>query len=191
MEEWFLGIDYWIFEKINHAGAFSLGDSFFPFITDLHKFKYFAFLVVPPLIFLFFRKFKKIGLLLFFNLLLAMGCNDFVGSVVKNAVLRPRPFQNSEISATQKSPAGSKSFYSNHASNMFTFATYTSRFFPTATIPLYTLAAVVCYSRVYNGVHYPSDVLAGALAGTFWGLLFSWLSRLMLKKLKLKNEVTK
>ena len=37
---------------------------------------------------------------------------------------------------------------------------------PTAAVPLRALAALVAYSRVHTGVHYPGDVLAGALIGT-------------------------
>ncbi len=37
---------------------------------------------------------------------------------------------------------------------------------PQAAIPLQGLAALVSYSRVHTGVHYPADVIAGALAGT-------------------------
>ena len=60
---------------------------------------------------------------------------------------------------------------------MFTFATYTTVFFPVAAVPCYALAIIVAYSRVYNGVHYPSDVMAGAFMGIIWGLAFSALAK--------------
>ena len=40
------------------------------------------------------------------------------------------------------------------------------------------LAVMVCYSRVYLGVHYPLDTLGGMILGILWGLLFAWLARL-------------
>ncbi len=186
--EWLLKIDYWVFEKINHSGSFSFGDLFFPWITDLHKITIFICIVVPFIAYLYYRKYKKLGLALFLNLLIALSCNDFVGAQVKNYYLRLRPFENPEITAIQKSPAGAKSFYSNHTSNMFTFATYTSHFIPAIRIPLFAFATTVGYSRIYNGVHYPSDVFVGGLAGIFWGLFFSFLSRKMIQNYFTKVE---
>ncbi len=178
-----LDIDYKLFNLINQSSATAIQDQFFPFITDLHKNLYFKWSALLFIAILFLRKFQRLGLTLFLILLLAVGFNDFMGSKVKNHYLRLRPFENSEITAVQKSPAGSKSFYSNHTSNMFTFATYTTAFFPAAAIPLYSLASVVGYSRIYNGVHYPTDVLAGALMGILWGLCFSSIAKRIKRKL--------
>ena len=60
---------------------------------------------------------------------------------------------------------------------MFTFASYTSNFFPVAKVPLLVLAGLVAYSRVYNGVHYPTDILGGLIMGLFWGYVFTMLVR--------------
>ncbi len=178
-----LDIDYKLFNFINQSSATQLQDQFFPFITDLHKNLYFKWGALLFVAILFLRKFQRLGLTLFLILLLAVGLNDFMGAKVKNHYLRLRPFENSEITAVQKSPADSKSFYSNHTSNMFTFATYTTAFFPAAAVPLYSLASVVGYSRIYNGVHYPTDVLAGAFMGILWGLFFSSLAKRIQRKL--------
>jgi membrane-associated phospholipid phosphatase len=57
------------------------------------------------------------------------------------------------------------SFPSGHSAAAFAFATGVGSVLPAAAFPLRALAAVVAYSRVHTGVHYPSDVLAGALLG--------------------------
>jgi membrane-associated phospholipid phosphatase len=60
----------------------------------------------------------------------------------------------------------STSFPSGHSATAFAFATGVGQEVPSAAIPLRGLAALVAYSRVHTGVHYPGDVVVGALAGT-------------------------
>jgi len=60
----------------------------------------------------------------------------------------------------------SGSFPSGHSAGAFAFATGVGHADPLAAVPLRALAAAVAYSRVHTGVHYPADVLGGALIGT-------------------------
>jgi membrane-associated phospholipid phosphatase len=60
----------------------------------------------------------------------------------------------------------SRSFPSGNSAAAFAFATGVGAVSPTAAVPLRALAALVAYSRVHTGVHYPADVPAGALIGT-------------------------
>jgi membrane-associated phospholipid phosphatase len=59
----------------------------------------------------------------------------------------------------------SRSFPSGHAAAAFAFAQGVAHVSPTAAIPLRGVAALVAYTRVHTGVHYPGDVIAGALIG--------------------------
>ncbi len=183
MSDFLLNIDYWVFEQINNHFTHPLLDIFFVWITDLHKTIYFKIIVVPLIAFLFIKKFKREGITLFLILLLSLGINDFIGGKVKNITERARPPDNISVTTIKRSDAGSYSFYSNHAANMFTFATYTSQFIPQLKIPLYTIATLVAYSRVYNGVHFPSDIIVGGMIGYLWGLFFSNLAKKLLNYL--------
>jgi len=59
----------------------------------------------------------------------------------------------------------SRSFPSGHTATAFAFATGVAHVLPPAAPPLYALAALVGYSRVHTGVHYPLDAASGALCG--------------------------
>lgn len=59
----------------------------------------------------------------------------------------------------------SPSFPSGHAASAFAFASTMGEKVPLTWVPLHVAAALVAYARVHTGVHYPSDVVAGALAG--------------------------
>jgi membrane-associated phospholipid phosphatase len=60
----------------------------------------------------------------------------------------------------------STSFPSGHSAAAFAFATGVGHVLPRAAVPLRALAALVAYSRVHTGVHYPGDAVVGSLIGT-------------------------
>jgi undecaprenyl-diphosphatase len=60
----------------------------------------------------------------------------------------------------------SRSFPSGHSASAFAFATGVGQVMPLAGVPLRGLAALVAYSRVHTGVHYPGDVVSGAILGS-------------------------
>ncbi len=104
---------------------------------------------------------------------------DMIGTnVFKHAFERLRPCSDpdfaSHVRLLLKQCAGGFSFTSNHAANHFGMATF---FFITfrhllknrAVIAL-LWAAAICYAQVYVGVHYPLDVLVGALLGIAFGI---------------------
>ncbi len=62
-------------------------------------------------------------------------------------------------------PANFHSFPSAHAANWFALATIAFLFYRRSAWFMFPLAASVAFSRVYNGVHYPGDVTAGAILG--------------------------
>jgi undecaprenyl-diphosphatase len=85
--------------------------------------------------------------------------------VLKPIVGRERPFIHSLDVAVIGGRPASDSFPSGHAAIAFAGAVVLSRFAPVPALAWWVLAAAIAYSRLYLGVHYPSDVVAGALVG--------------------------
>jgi decaprenylphosphoryl-5-phosphoribose phosphatase len=94
---------------------------------------------------------------------LAVGANY----LVKLAVRRERPLISGHP-ALAKAPS-KLSFPSAHATSSLAAATALGRVEPRARPALFTLAAAICVGRPYLGMHYPSDVLAGAALGAVLG----------------------
>lgn len=106
------------------------------------------------------------------NKALTMGISYLSSSIItyglKNTFQRQRPFEAYPNLIHKKGSGGSYSFPSGHTSAAFSTATSLSLQFPKwyVVAPAYAYAAAVGYSRMYLGVHYPSDVLAGAIIGS-------------------------
>jgi membrane-associated phospholipid phosphatase len=103
----------------------------------------------------------------------AMGLASLAATAtVVNLVLKPLGRRRRPDRLTQRVPEArqvrmpiSSSFPSGHAAAAFAFATGVGHVSPAAGVPLYALAALVGYSRIHTGVHFPGDVVFGALAG--------------------------
>lgn len=131
-------------------------------------------------LFLVYRKegFKKLLVLLAFTGLLIL-LTDQTSNQTKHAVKRYRPSHNIEIKkqvhTVNDYRGGQYGFFSGHASNSFGIATLL--FFMLASQPMwfrlicFLWAGITAYSRIYLGVHYPSDILVGTLVGVIWGLI--------------------
>jgi undecaprenyl-diphosphatase len=92
-------------------------------------------------------------------------------ATVVNAVVRPlgrrrRPDVSERQESRYVELPTSRSFPSGHSAGAFAFATGVAHVMPRTGVALRALAALVAYSRVHTGVHYPIDAMAGALLGT-------------------------
>ena len=105
-------------------------------------------------------------------------------AALKFAINRDRPFVTYPNDIKKYTKAGSYSFPSGHTSQAFATATSISLLYPKWYIiaPAYLWASGVGYSRMYLGVHYPSDVLAGAIIGSASSIGAHYLFKYIKKK---------
>lgn len=125
---------------------------------------------IAALVLYTFAKGGKRGSLLLCSGMVVFLVADGCATGLKSVFLRPRPYQSLADMAMLLERAASSSFPSNHAANAFALATLFGSFYRKLAIPFIAIAAVVGYSRIYLGDHYPLDVVAGALLGTVLGL---------------------
>ena len=137
------------------------------------------------LLFLVFRQYGKRGWWILLGVALVILCTDQLSAhVCKPLFHRLRPCFNPELEGLvhlpKGLPGGRYGFVSSHAANTFGVAT-----FLTATLRkkarwigwvLYCWAFLSSYSRIYVGVHYPGDILAGAVLGFLIGMIIWRLS---------------
>ena len=170
-----------------HENHISILNQVMPIITDVDNW-------ILPILFLilylgFFKGKKgKIALCL---LIISLSLNDSIcAQILKPFFERVRPSHMSiEGLNLLVSKGGKWSMPSNHASNMFSLAVILSYFYGRFKVILFLLATVIAISRVYVGVHYPGDVIIGALIGYIisWTMITLWV---IIKMRELKRRQT-
>ncbi len=147
------------------------------------------------LVILIIKKYRKNAFVILLLIALMILVSDQLSVLVKNIVERPRPCHNSNIAAlvhlVNGKCGGPFGFVSSHAANSFAIAVFlipflTSYFRYFGWVIIFW-AVVISYSRIYLGVHYPADILFGALPGALLGYLFSMLYFKVLHKRFLKS----
>ncbi len=128
---------------------------------------YFYFLF---LIYMYFAETASFRRALYISLV-AFGMDLPLYRLLKNSIRRIRPFNTYQEIENMVLPPDEFSFPSGHTSAAFLVAMIVCHFFPSLCVVLFVYAFLVGLSRIYIGVHYPSDILAGALFGSVIGLL--------------------
>ncbi len=163
-------IDLAIFYFLNNTISTGLLDRFFSIITDVNKW-YIAYIILIGIA--FFKGGRK-GKIAVIGLILLIVVTDQTGyRVLKEFFERVRPCNALADVVTPVGCAGGYSFPSNHAVNNFAAAVFLFRLFPAYKWIFIIVATLVSLSRIYLGVHYPSDVIGGAIIGAAFGYLFS------------------
>lgn len=162
-------LDTRLFLLLNLGFSHPLLDRIMPWITEKHHF-------VVPLVILMIalllwggqhaRQTVLLGVIL-------VVLTDQTGNLLKLLVARVRPCHVVPATHLLVGCTGSGSFPSNHVLNLFGQSTLIATRWRPAAIPAFLAASIVAFSRVYVGVHYPADVLGGALIGAASGWFVS------------------
>src|SRR4030095_228931 len=170
--------DQWLFQKINGQWTNSFFDAIFVY------FRQSAFWM-PLYLFLFVFvavNYKRNWWWWIILFLCTVALTDMLGTrVFKHSFQRLRPCDDpsfaSSVRLLLKNCAGGYSFISNHAANHFGLATFfyltLNRYIPRWSWIAYIWAISIGYAQIYVGIHYPLDVVAGALVGILFGLLIA------------------
>ncbi|HSH50356.1 MAG TPA: phosphatase PAP2 family protein [Bacteroidales bacterium] len=137
---------------------------------------------------IFKLRWKAIITLLFIALVVTLADQISVHAF-KEVFQRLRPCHNPELKdivhLVNNKCGGQYGFVSSHAANTFAVAFFLKNLFKQKYFSLFIIswAVVVSYSRIYLGVHYPFDIIAGALLGTIIGISIFYLYQYLSKKI--------
>ncbi len=173
MADFLYSIDLSVFYFINHSLSTGFGDRFFSLITNVNNW-YIAYIILLGIS--YFKGGTK-GKIAAIGVILLIVITDQTGShLIKDLIHRLRPCNALNDAITPLGCTGSYSFPSNHAFNNFAAAIFYYRLFPRLKWVLFITASLIALSRVYLGLHYPSDILGGAVLGLIFGYAFAELA---------------
>lgn len=162
-------LDHALFSILNQSISNPLFDWLMPFITNQDNWIVPIVLVIAALIW----KGGRRGRFALAVLLAAFIITDVIcAQIIKPFFGRLRP-SHADLEGIRLlvGAGGQFGFVSNHAANSFCAAMVFGNFYNKTFAPLMITASVVAFSRVYVGVHYPADIVAGSFVGIVFGFI--------------------
>ena len=179
MPDFLLHLDQQLFYFINHDMSNGAFDLLMPVLRN-------RLVWIPLYVFIFvfcIWRYKKRGIMIIALLALTFGLADFgSATIIKSLFKRIRPCNTPALDSSiiERVDCGTGySFPSSHASDHFAIAVFLSIVFykryPWVLPACLLWAALISFAQVYVGVHYPADVVVGAVYGSLVGWLFGWI----------------
>jgi len=182
-----MNLDFYIFQKINQfAGKSVCLDGLAIFFA-----KYFEYILILALLLFLVKNFRKYWPMVVQAFSAAILSRFVLTNIIRWLWPRPRPFVGNHINLLFSYNPAEPSFPSGHAAFYFAIATvvllYLKKVYPRPkfwwrTGVLFFIASfLISISRVFSGIHWPSDILAGALVGILSAWLINKISKIFLK----------
>lgn len=171
-------------ESLDRAIVLAVNGWHTPFLDELMWWISARVTWIPLYLFLLYlvyqaKGWKGMGLFLLFAVFTLVIADTISVYAIKEILQRYRPSHHAmlrdelhfyHITATDLYQGGQYGFVSSHATNFFaiagSFSLVFRKIYPKTIYLLYGIAVLVCFSRIYLGVHYLSDLIGGALLGT-------------------------
>ena len=162
-------VDTVVFRFLNASLSNPFFDVLMPLLTDLNKQRIVFVFVATLLLWMIIRGNKSVRLAAILLIVTIIISDQINSSVIKFWLLRQRPCHILHNVRLLVSCGSGYSFPSSHAVNNFAGALILAFFLPRAKWWFFGYAAIIAFSRVYVGVHYPSDVIGGGVIGLICG----------------------
>jgi len=175
--EWLYNLDVNFFRLGNEALANPVLDAVMPFITNVQHWYFVYVISIAGLLIYGGRRGRWAVLFAIITIVISDQLSSFV---LKPVIGRLRPCHALDQVRLLVNCGGGFSFPSSHAVNNFAIALFFGSVYRNALLYLLIVASVVAYSRVYVGVHFFSDVIAGAFIGAGIGYLVALLHNRMI-----------
>lgn len=170
-----MNLDFILFEKINQLAL----KWFWLDVLGIFFAKYLGYILIFCLLFFLLKGFKKYRLMIARAFLAGILARLIIVNFIRWILPRYRPFVENNINLLLE-PTSAASFPSGHSAFYFAIATVVY-FYNKKIGVLFLLASfLISISRVFVGIHWPSDILAGAVIGIFSG----WLGYKIFKRIK-------
>lgn len=177
-------LDEAVFRFINSTVSNPVSDFIFPLFNSGSSF---IPLIIAGIIYLTIRNSTRLWAIFFVVIAFVVVSDWSIFNPLKQLIARHRPAATLDhVRILASGAAGGWSFPSSHTANCFMAATMLGFLFPSLRILFYSLATIIGISRIYVGVHYPSDVVGSALLGSIlgWGAYLVVDRREWLRKLE-------
>ena len=158
-----------VFRFLNASLSNPVFDRVMPFLTDLNKQRIVLVIVATLLLWMIIRGNRSVRLAAILLIVTIIISDQLNSSVIKFWLLRQRPCRILQNVHLLVSCGSGYSFPSSHAVNNFAGALILAFFLPRAKWWFFGYAAIIAFSRVYVGVHYPFDVIGGGVIGLICG----------------------